>query len=181
MSLQLVLTNGVCNRWTLESFEVSGTYLYSLVKETVFVEPPTHFWPQLKGKSLQLKKALYGMRQAGRFWWVFTSSILTWMCFAAMEVNQSLYLLCSGKAIIAIWVHVDNGVVASNSPEAVANFKPLLSVEVDIKWHDTISHIVGLECEFGEGEVTISQKRLTRSILDVYLRPIVKRDLPLAN
>ncbi|MBW0505172.1 hypothetical protein O181_044887 [Austropuccinia psidii MF-1] len=186
MLLHLVLANGVCNCWTLESFDISGTYLYSLVKGTVFVEPPTQFSPQLKGKSLRLKKALYGMRQEGRCWWFFPSSILTQMGFAAIEVNQSLYIFHSGKAIIAIWVHVNNGVVASNSPEAVANFKPLLSVEVDIKWHDTISQIVGLECAFGEGEVTISQKQLTRSILDVYSRPIVKSDspipvLPLAN
>ncbi|MBW0474001.1 hypothetical protein O181_013716 [Austropuccinia psidii MF-1] len=61
MSLRLVLAHTVCSNWTLSSFDVSGAYLYSPVKETVFLEPPTYFYPQLK-------KALYGMRQAGRCW-----------------------------------------------------------------------------------------------------------------
>ncbi|MBW0494048.1 hypothetical protein O181_033763 [Austropuccinia psidii MF-1] len=179
MSLRLVLAHAACSNWTVSSFDVSGAYLYSPVKETVFLEPPTYFCPNLKGKALRLKKALYGMRQAGRCWWIFLSDILTRMGFTAMEVNQSLYIFRSGEDTIAIWIHVDDGVVASNSPKAVLTFKQRLCAEVDIKWHDAISQIVGLECAFGEGEVTIAQRRLTKSILDSYSRPVVKSDCPL--
>ncbi|MBW0513894.1 hypothetical protein O181_053609, partial [Austropuccinia psidii MF-1] len=66
MSLRLTLTYAVCCLWPMASFDVSGAYLYSPVEETVFVEPPLQFWPHLKGKALRLKKALYGMKQAGR-------------------------------------------------------------------------------------------------------------------
>ncbi|MBW0509161.1 hypothetical protein O181_048876 [Austropuccinia psidii MF-1] len=52
MSLRLVLADAMCRNWTLSSFDISGTYLYSPVKETVFIEPPTFFCPQLKGKVL---------------------------------------------------------------------------------------------------------------------------------
>ncbi|MBW0577683.1 hypothetical protein O181_117398 [Austropuccinia psidii MF-1] len=140
----------MCSGWTLLSFNVSGAYLYSPVKEMVFLEPPTYFCPQLKGKALQLKKALYGMRQAG-----------------------------SGEDTIAIWIHVNNGVVTSNSPNAVSDFKCRLCAEVNIKWHNTICQIVGLECAFGEGEVAIAHQRLTKSILDAYPWSIVKSDCPL--
>ncbi|MBW0575040.1 hypothetical protein O181_114755 [Austropuccinia psidii MF-1] len=119
------------------------------------------------------------MRQAGRCWWLFLSEILTRMGFAAMEVDQSLYIFCNGMDTIAIWIHVDDGVVASNSPSAVADFKRQLCAEVDIKWHDTICQIVGLEWAFGEGEVAIAQRRLTKSILKAYPRPIVKSNCPL--
>ncbi|MBW0528974.1 hypothetical protein O181_068689 [Austropuccinia psidii MF-1] len=131
------------------------------------------FFLQLKGK------ALYGMRQAGRCWWIFLSDILTWMVFAAMEVDQSLYILCSGGDTIATWIHVDDGVVASNLPISVSDFKLRLCAEVDIKWHDTICQIVGWECEFSEGEVAIMQRPLTKSILDAYPQRIVKSNCPL--
>ncbi|MBW0552982.1 hypothetical protein O181_092697 [Austropuccinia psidii MF-1] len=36
--------------------------------------------------------------------------------------------------IIAIWIHVDDGVISSTSPEAVSNFKRQLCAEVNIKW-----------------------------------------------
>ncbi|MBW0503141.1 hypothetical protein O181_042856 [Austropuccinia psidii MF-1] len=179
MSLRLVLAHAVCSNWTLLSFDMSGAYLYSPVKETVFLEPPTYFQPQLKGKVLRLKKALHGMRQAGRCWWLFLLGILTRMGFAAMEVDQSLYVFRNGTDTIAIWIHVNNGVVASNSSSAVLAFKRQLCVEVDIKWHNTIHQIVGLECAFGEGEVTIAQQRLTKSILGAYPRPILKNNCPL--
>ncbi|MBW0537406.1 hypothetical protein O181_077121 [Austropuccinia psidii MF-1] len=68
MLLRLILAHAMCRNWTLSSFDISGAYLYSPVKETVFIEPPTFFCPQLKGKVLCLKKVLYGMREAGRFW-----------------------------------------------------------------------------------------------------------------
>ncbi|MBW0488315.1 hypothetical protein O181_028030 [Austropuccinia psidii MF-1] len=119
------------------------------------------------------------MRQAGRCWWVFLSGILTKMGFAAMEVDQSLYIFCHGETIIAIWIHVDDGVIASNSPEAVLNFKRQLCAEVDIKWCNEFCQIVGLECTIGEGEVAIAQKRLTDSILAAYPQGIVKNDPPL--
>ncbi|MBW0539461.1 hypothetical protein O181_079176 [Austropuccinia psidii MF-1] len=38
-------------------------------------------------------------------------------------------------------MHVNNGVVPLNSPNAVLDFKRLLCAEVDIKWHNTISQI----------------------------------------
>ncbi|MBW0464761.1 hypothetical protein O181_004476 [Austropuccinia psidii MF-1] len=39
--------------------------------------------------------------------------------------------------------------------------------------------IVGLECAFGEGEVTILQTRLTNNIINAYPRKIFQHDCPL--
>ncbi|MBW0467658.1 hypothetical protein O181_007373 [Austropuccinia psidii MF-1] len=179
MSLRLVLAHAICNNWVLSSFDVSGAYLYSPVKEMVFVKPPTFFFPELKGEALRLKKALYGMRQAGRCWWIFLLDILTRMGFAAMEVDQSLYIFRNSKVIVAIWIHVDNSVVASNFTAAMSYFKDRLCSKVDIKWKDTISKIVGLECVFDKGEVVIAQKHLTDGIIAAYPCQVMKRDSPL--
>ncbi|MBW0527020.1 hypothetical protein O181_066735 [Austropuccinia psidii MF-1] len=100
------------------------------------------------------------MRKAGRCWWMFLSDILTWMGFAAMEVDQLLYMFRSGKDTIAIWIHVDDGVSASNSPDAFLDFKHRLCEEVDIKWHNTICQIVGLECVFADCEEQLPPSNL---------------------
>ncbi|MBW0526960.1 hypothetical protein O181_066675 [Austropuccinia psidii MF-1] len=101
------------------------------------------------------------------------------MGFIATEVNQSLYIFQNEETIITIWIHVDDGVVASNSVDAVSSFKNALCAELNIKWSDVVQQIVGLKCAIGEGEVTTAQWRLTDSILDTYLRPILQRDSPL--
>ncbi|MBW0469387.1 hypothetical protein O181_009102 [Austropuccinia psidii MF-1] len=179
MSLRLVLATATLKNWQVASFDVSGTYLNSPVEETVLVDPPRNFLPELKGKVLHLKKALYGMRQAGRCWWKFLSGILGRMGLVAMEVNQSLYIFQNKNTIVAIWVHVDDSVIVSNSPDRVANFKSALCTKLDIKWSNKLQQTVGLKCVVGEGQVTITQWRLTDSILDAYPRPVLRRDSPL--
>ncbi|MBW0471736.1 hypothetical protein O181_011451 [Austropuccinia psidii MF-1] len=134
MLLRLVLETTVLKGWQIASFDVSGAYLYSPVNECVLVEPPIAFLPELCGKVLHLKKALYGMKQAGRCWWKFLSNILECLGFFATEVDQSLYIFHNWMPIIAIWIHIDDGVIRSNSLAAVSNFKTALCAELDIKW-----------------------------------------------
>ncbi|MBW0533279.1 hypothetical protein O181_072994 [Austropuccinia psidii MF-1] len=156
MSLHLVLATAALKNWCVASFNVSGVYLYSPVEETVFIELPVDFLPELRGKALRLKKVLYGMRQAGRCWWKFLSGILSRMGFVAMEVNQLLYIFRNEEADIAIWVHVDDGVIISNSPDKISDFKTALCAKLNIKWSDEVQQIVGLKCAIGEGEVAIA-------------------------
>ncbi|MBW0570685.1 hypothetical protein O181_110400 [Austropuccinia psidii MF-1] len=42
---------------------------------------------------------------------------------------------------MAIWVHFNDGVIGSNSPEAVPNFKRQLHKEFDIKWRNEVRQI----------------------------------------
>ncbi|MBW0528987.1 hypothetical protein O181_068702 [Austropuccinia psidii MF-1] len=160
MSLRLLLATTCLKHWKVCSFDVSGAYLYSPVEETVLMEPPTHFIPSLEVKVLCLKKALYGMKQVGR-------------------CDMSLYVFRKDKTIIARWIHVDDGVIASSSPTEIKQFRKALCSNFEIKWSENMKQIVGLECAFGEGEVTISQTRLTGNILDAYPRRIIQHDSPL--
>ncbi|MBW0470231.1 hypothetical protein O181_009946 [Austropuccinia psidii MF-1] len=152
MSLRLVLATAALKSWRVASFNISGAYLYSPFDENVLVEPPITFLPDLCGEVLHLKKALY---------------------------DQSLYIFQNEKAVIAIWIHVNDGVVASNSPEAISNFKKALCAELNIKWLDVVQQVVGLKCAFGEGEVTIAQWCLTDSIIEAYPRQVLRHNFPL--
>ncbi|MBW0584295.1 hypothetical protein O181_124010 [Austropuccinia psidii MF-1] len=83
------------------------------------------------------------------------------------------------EAVIAIWVHVDNGVIVSNLADKISDFKSPICAELNIKWTDEVQQIVGLKCTIGEGEVAIAQRRLPNSILDAYLRLVLQWDSPL--
>ncbi|MBW0462102.1 hypothetical protein O181_001817 [Austropuccinia psidii MF-1] len=92
---------------------------------------------------------------------------------------MSLYVFQKDKMIIAIWIHIDNGVIASNSPTEIEKFHDTLCDNFEIKWSDAMKQIMGLECTFGEGEVAILQSRLTNDIFDAYPRKIFQHDCPL--
>ncbi|MBW0557876.1 hypothetical protein O181_097591 [Austropuccinia psidii MF-1] len=66
----------------------------------------------------------------------------------AMEVNQSLYIFCCDQEVIAIWIHVNDGIVTSNLLGAISRFKMALCEKLDIKWSDQLTCIVGLKCVF---------------------------------
>ncbi|MBW0461446.1 hypothetical protein O181_001161 [Austropuccinia psidii MF-1] len=152
---------------------MSRAYLYSLVEETVLMEPPTHFIPSLEGK------ALYGMKQVGHFWWLHLLGILEGLGFTSCKVDMSLYVFWRDKTIIAIWIHIDDGVITSSFPTEIKQFCKAICGNLEIKWLDNMKQIMGLECAFGEGEVTISLTRLTNNILDAYPRRIFQHDSPL--
>ncbi|MBW0482321.1 hypothetical protein O181_022036 [Austropuccinia psidii MF-1] len=143
------------------------------------MEPPVAFLPALWGKVLRLKKALYGMCQAGRCWWIFLYSILERLGFVATEVDQSLYIFRNRVSIIVIWIHVDDSVIMSNTPSTISNFRSALCAELNIKWLDKMTQIVGLECVFGKGEVVMTQKHLMEGILEAYPQQLIQCDAPL--
>ncbi|MBW0464353.1 hypothetical protein O181_004068 [Austropuccinia psidii MF-1] len=122
---------------------------------------------------LRLKKALYGICQAGRCWWKFLSGILEHLGFVATEVDQSLYIFHNRVLVIAIWIHVDDGVIMSNTPRAISDFRSTLCAELHIKWSDKMAQIVGLECVIGKGEVVMMQQHLTEGILEAYPQQLI--------
>ncbi|MBW0514299.1 hypothetical protein O181_054014 [Austropuccinia psidii MF-1] len=109
----------------------------------------------------------------------FLSGILHRLGFVATEVDQSLYIFCRKTAVIAIWIHVDNGVITSTLVDAISDFKEALISQLDNKWSNKLDRIVGLECSFGDGEVARTQRQLTDSILEAYPQRIVAHDSPL--
>jgi hypothetical protein len=89
-TLRLLLSISIQKGHITQSFDVSSAYLYSPINEEVYVKPPTELRPDLKGKVLLLKKALYGTKQAGRCWWLHFKNILTSLDFSASEIESSL-------------------------------------------------------------------------------------------
>ncbi|MBW0552046.1 hypothetical protein O181_091761 [Austropuccinia psidii MF-1] len=138
MSLRLLLGTAVLKGWQVSSFDVSGTYLESPVDKWVLVLVEVP------------------VRDPGS------------LGFVATEAAQSLYIFCNGVTIIPIWIHIDDGVIMSNSQSTISNFKNSLCAELGIKWSDQMEQIVGLECVIGKGEVVMTQRHLTEGILEAY-------------
>lgn len=70
-SLRLLFALAEINKWEINTFDVSTAYLHSPIDKDIYVRPPVELCPELKGKVLKLKKALYSTKQAPRCWWKF--------------------------------------------------------------------------------------------------------------
>ncbi|MBW0467379.1 hypothetical protein O181_007094 [Austropuccinia psidii MF-1] len=91
-----------------------------------------------------LQRALYRMKQAGSCWWMFFSVTLEKLGFIATEVEKSFYIFKQGGNTMAFWIHMDNGLIVSDSLELVAAFRWQLEETLKITWSASVDRIVTL-------------------------------------
>jgi hypothetical protein len=91
-TLRLLISLANKKDYPTATFDVSSAYLYSPIEEEVYVQPPNELFPELKGKIMKLKKAMYGTKQAARCWWQFFKNKMELAGFVASELEPSLYI-----------------------------------------------------------------------------------------
>jgi hypothetical protein len=108
-TLCLLLSIPHSQNFPTASFDISSAYLYSPIKEEVYVQPPVEIMPEWKGKIMQLKKAMYGTQQAARCWWEFFRGKVISFGFTASKLEPLLYYCKRGDEFVVIWLHIDDG------------------------------------------------------------------------
>ena len=76
-TVQAVLVNAAQQDWEIEHVDIKNTYLNAPLKEVIFMKPPKGVLkPGQEGKVLRLLKGLYGLKQAGRGWYLEMARVL---------------------------------------------------------------------------------------------------------
>ena len=70
-TVQVVLANAAQQDWEIEHVNVKSAYLNAPLKEEIYMQAPRGILePGQEGKVLRLLKGLYGLKQAGRGWYL---------------------------------------------------------------------------------------------------------------
>jgi hypothetical protein len=180
MSMRLVLTLEAAYKWPVHSFDFVAAYLNSDIDKEIWIKPPKglDIGP---GKGLRLKKALYGTRQAARFWWLHLKNILQGMCYSANHYDTSLYILQDSKKTGVIWIHVDDGIVTGDSVEILKQLEISLEGKLEIKWSNSLDSIVGVDISRTADAFILSQKKLVSDILDSHWDSFTTAKTPLPS
>ncbi|MBW0490863.1 hypothetical protein O181_030578 [Austropuccinia psidii MF-1] len=161
-SLQCLLTVAAALDWEIQTFDVTTAYLHSKLDETIYVKTP-------QGASnlprvLKLKKALYGLEQAGHCWWNHLREVLKKIGFHSNPEDQSTYTYDQADGKAMLWVHVDDGVIGASNLALLSKFKSLLQSELMLKWDDEVSSIVGITIQRIDGGFKLCQPALIDKI-----------------
>ena len=122
-----------------------------------------------RAKVYQLKKSLYGIKQAGCRWYQKLVEIMTKLGFKRCEGDQAVfYRQCKETGVlVVVLVHVDNCTIMGKSQMLIDRFKGEIAKHVDITDMGTLHWILGIEvrriCE--EIKLMLSQKAYIESIL----------------
>ncbi|KAI7940030.1 hypothetical protein MJO28_013682 [Puccinia striiformis f. sp. tritici] len=177
-TLKMLLTLAIKNKWIINSFDITGAFVHSPIEETIYVDPPVELFPHLAGKVLRLKKALYGTRQASRCWWKHFKNLLHGWGFQCDEVEECLYRYKKDDHIIIIWIHVDDGIVFSNDSANLARLRQNMESELRVKWDSKPEKLVGINLEYEQDSIFLSQHLLINQVIDKFESRIQPNIIP---
>lgn len=191
-SIRTIMALAVENGMTVNQFDITTAYLNGTLEEKVHMEVPKYTAEALKNVIMTeptnsdvkrkctsmideldksdrvclLKKALYGLRQAGRCWNTRINKELLNFGAKKSTADPCVYSKGSGKNLLLISVYVDDFLVASPDRNEITKFGQYLSNIFEVTDLGTVSYCLGMEFNRNEDEITICQAGYVRDILD---------------
>jgi len=154
----------------LQQLDIKTAFLNGELKEEVFSEQPPGY--QLGGPNVacHLQRALYGLRQAPRAWYLRLKSELGRLGFKPSLADPGLFVRFEGSEPIYILVYVDDLLLAGKSLATINKVKAALLNTFAIRDLGEARFYLGFEIKRDRAARTlhISQKRYTSGLLAKY-------------
>jgi hypothetical protein len=78
-------------------------------------------------------------------------------------------------------MHVDDGLVVSNSPSALSDLRAKLTEHLDVKWKMSVDQIVGINLHQLAGKIHLKQNLLANQVVSTYKRRAVHQNTTLPD
>ena len=142
-----MLANAAEQDWEIEHVDVKSAYLNAPLEETVYMKPPQGVLkPGQEGKVLRLLKGLYGLKQAGRGWYLEMSRVfMKELGYKRSKIDHSVFYKRSGDEHTIIAVATDDMAVTSKRKVDTERFKAQIRERWDVTDHGPIKWFVGFE------------------------------------
>nr|GEU91012.1 hypothetical protein [Tanacetum cinerariifolium] len=108
-SIRLFLAYASFKDFMVYQMDVKSDFLYGKIKKRVYVcQPPGFEDPNFPDKLYKVKKALYGLHQAPRAWYVTLSTYLLDNGFQKVKIDKTLFIRSHKDDILLVQVYVDD-------------------------------------------------------------------------
>ena len=149
--------------YRVEHWDVKAAFLNGELKEEIFMKQPPGF--EQGNKVVQLKKSLYGLKQAAHVWNQTIHNVLEQMEFTQSTADKCLYIKQKDGKIVYLLIHVDDILAASNSEQALEATRQRLGNHFELKNLGGASQYLGIDIERIDNEIFISQTPYIDSIV----------------
>jgi len=92
-TIRTILALVALENWTVEALDVKSAFLYGPLDEEIYMEQPAGF--KIKGKEhlvLRLLRAIYGLKQAARVWWIELDRSLKEFGFKRLYADAGIFI-----------------------------------------------------------------------------------------
>jgi hypothetical protein len=145
--------------------DVKNVFLNGIIEEEVYIEKPEGFEIfSNESHVFQLKRTLYGMKQAPRAWYTQIDNYFTRLGFTKSESDVNLYqIVVEGKILIIVLYVYD--LILTGDEQLIHSCKEDLAKEFAMKDMGLLHYFLGLEIWQRDGECFVSQGKYAREIL----------------
>ena len=146
-TVRVVLANAVHQDWEIEHVDGKSTYLNAPLKESIYMKVPRGVLkPGEEGKVQRLLKGLYGLKQAGRGWYMEMMRVfIKELGFEQSTIDHLVYYHCKGEEHMIVAVAADDMALTSKCAEHAQCFKAKIKRFWDITDHGPIKWFLGFE------------------------------------
>lgn len=190
-SIRLIVSTAVQRNMYLKQYDVTTAFLNGTLEEKVYLEVPDYLEEVLeyivaKGqkddpeakkakkmlqemhhgdKVLAVKKAIYGLRQAGRAWHTCLDRELRNFGMQPSNADTCVYLKGAGHDLLIVIVYVDDLIVACENLTEITRLSNYLERSFEMKSLGDLKHCLGIEFERTQDYIKMHQSTYIQEIL----------------
>jgi hypothetical protein len=170
-TLRAFVAAATAQDWEWRQLDVKTAFLNADLHETVYMRPPPE-WGAEPGLVCRLKKAIYGLKQANREWYLLLKSTLQDAGWTQSTADPALFLLrgSDGTVVARLLVYVDDCFIAGRTPAIVQDVLDSIQTWFESRDLGEPVDFLGFEIKRDRAQriATISQPAYVRKILAQY-------------
>ncbi|UYV73755.1 hypothetical protein LAZ67_11000746 [Cordylochernes scorpioides] len=159
----------------VHQMDVQSAYLNGEIKEEVYMAQPENFvsrkYPE---KVCRLKKAIYGLKQAGIVWHEKLDTELKYLGLKQIQSDNCVYIK-HHEGILLVAIYVDDLIIAAEREDTLISFKESMKKIFKIKDLGKINYCLGIRIQTEkDGSISIDQEKYIEELLAKYRMKEVK-------
>ena len=148
--LQTLLTIRNAVDWEIKMIDVKGAYLNLDLNEEIYMQQPEGF-NDGTGPVLKLNKAIYGLKQARRAWYLWLKATPTSAGLVQSTADEYIYIKYDNDSIKVISVYIDDFGLFASSKAGMAWIKGKLNESFTMTNLGEMKKILGIWVEWDQG------------------------------
>ncbi|GJZ48381.1 putative ribonuclease H-like domain-containing protein [Tanacetum coccineum] len=146
--------------------DVKSAFLYGKIDKEVYVsQPPGFVDPKFPKKVYKVVKALYGLHQAPRAWYVTLSTFWLKSGYRRGTIDKTLFIRKDKNDIMLVQVYVDDIIFGSTKKSWCDEFKALMKSRFQISSMGELTFFLRLQVKQKEDGIFISQDKYVAETL----------------
>jgi hypothetical protein len=174
-SERAILAHTARQNWEIHQTDVKSAYLNADLDEEIYMKPPPGYLKKgEEGLVCRLLKGLYGLKQAGRKWYLLLYKFFRSLGFSCADADHSVFYIKSPTEPIIVGVSVDDMTIAAKLLKTIDWLKKELCQRFEISDLRELHWLLGVEITRDRLARTISLSQ--RAYIDLILEDFKMKD-----